>query len=154
MSSVSVPDVDHPERVSLELDRVVGHLRRHDLGRGDLAREEGIPEELADGEVAVHLVDRPGGGHHLGAEPLGELGGPEPVVPVAVGDEDVRQVLPGGLDPVADSRGLGDRHRRVDEDGVPVAGDQGDRERGEHALVAVRHEVVTSWGTGSATKTS
>ena len=69
----------------------------------------------------MHVFDCPGGVHHLGAEPLGELGGPEPVVPVAVGDEDVRQVLPGGLDPVAD-----DVDRLVPPEFVEALGLSGD----------------------------
>jgi hypothetical protein len=65
----------------------------------------------------VHLRDRARGGDDTGAEPFGEQPGGEPVIAVAVGDEDVSQVpaLPG--DPVAERTRLVRREWRK-----PLAG--------------------------------
>ena len=51
-----------------------------------------VPEQRPRGDVAVHLRDRAGAGDDAGPEPLRQQPGGEPVVAVAVGDEDVGQV--------------------------------------------------------------
>jgi hypothetical protein len=51
----------------------------------------------------------------------------EPVIAVAVGDVDGRQVLSGGGDPAGQRVCLADGQERVDEDGVLLPGDEGRR---------------------------
>jgi hypothetical protein len=61
----------------------------------------------------VHLRDRSGGRDDACAEALGQQVGGEPVIPVAVGDEDVGEVPILRGDPVAERARLIGRERRV-----------------------------------------
>jgi hypothetical protein len=68
------------------------------------------------------------------------------VVAVPVRDEDVLERLTTCLDPVDDARGLIDCHRRVDQDSVPLARDQGRGNVLKHLTLAIWRDLRTVEG--------
>jgi hypothetical protein len=94
-----VPDFDDDEVMTLQSEAVVGYWGCGDRGRRDLPGISLVPHELAAGRVVVHLLDGAGRGDDRRVEPIGEDTGGEPVIPVAVGGDDMGHVLPAGLDP-------------------------------------------------------
>ena len=98
---VGVPDLDDDEVVAFEREPVVRHRHRGHRGGRD-AGVDLVPDERPRSDVAVHLRDRALGRDDACAEPLRQQAGVEPVVAVAVGDEDVGQVAVLARDPVAE----------------------------------------------------
>jgi hypothetical protein len=121
--AVGVADLDDHEVVSLEREAVV---RRAD--GGDRRRRDPVvhlvPEQRPRCDAAAHLGDRAFARDDAGAEPLRQQARREPVVAVAVGDEDVRQVPAVGGDPVAEHASLVRRHARIGQHRIPRAVDQ------------------------------
>ena len=84
----------------------------------------------------------PARGDDAGPEPLGQQAGGEPVIAVAVGDEDVGEVPALAGDPVAERARLLDRHPRVGQHRVLAPVDQRAGHRGEQPRLAVGKEPV------------
>jgi hypothetical protein len=72
-----------------------------------------VPEQRPQSDVGVHLRDRARRGDNACLEPLRQQSGGEPVIAVAVGDEDVSDVPALSGDPVAERTRLICRHRGV-----------------------------------------
>jgi len=68
------------------------------------ARVDLVPDERPGSDVPVHLLDRALGSYDACPEPLCQQVSVEPVVAVAVGDEDVGQVAVLARDPAAQRR--------------------------------------------------
>jgi hypothetical protein len=68
------------------------------------------------------------------------------MVAVAVGDIDRCQVLAARLDPIHQGVRLLDRDESVDQDGVPLAVDEGRRYRRPHLLFRARGQVAGDSG--------
>ena len=149
--AVGVADLDDHEVVPFEREAVVRHRHRGDRRRRD-ARVHLVPEQRPPSDVGVHLRDRPRRGDDACPEPFGQQPGGEPVIAVAVGDEDVGEVPALAGDPVAERARLICRHPGVGQHRVLAPVDQRAGLRGEQLRLAVRQEP--SWGGGSLTKTS
>lgn len=104
-----------------------------EMGWLDWIRSSGVERGLDPAEPAVGLrVPEAGPGHDDAGN--GERPGPgeaiedhaqaESLITVAMRDEDSRQVLPAGGDPVAEAARLGGGHQRVDQDCVPLGKDE------------------------------
>jgi hypothetical protein len=119
-----VADFDNVEWVAFQLYAIV--LRGHggDVGLGDLAREELVPQCFPHRHIGVHLLDGAGGGDDLGAEPVGEHACGEPMITVSMGNEDMGEVLVAGLDLVAHGSALRGRKGRVNQNGGMVTVNQ------------------------------
>ena len=115
---VPVPDVHHQQVVTLDREPVVRDSDRGDRRRRDQPRVQLVPQQPPCCHVAVHLRDRRGCGDDTGTKSLGQHPSGEPVVPVAVCDEDVRHVPALAGDPVAEHARLIRRHPGVREDRV------------------------------------
>jgi hypothetical protein len=97
-----VPDFDDDEVMTLEGEAVVGNNGRGDGRWRNVPGISRVPHGLPTNHVVVHLLDRAGRGDDRRVKPVGEDAGGEPVIPVAMGGDDMGQVLPAGLDPVTD----------------------------------------------------
>jgi hypothetical protein len=69
--SIAVTDLDDDELVTLQDEVVVRHGHCGDRGRRDLPGPEPVPENLSNGHVKAHLLNR-ARRHDLCAEPLGQ----------------------------------------------------------------------------------
>ena len=116
---VGVADLDHHQVVALEREPVVRDRHRGDRRRRD-PRVQLVPQQRARRHAAVHLRDRARGGDDTRPEPFGQQPGGEPVIAVAVGDEDVGEVPALGGDPVAERARLVFGHPGVGEHRVLV----------------------------------
>ena len=85
---VAVADLDNHEIVSFEGQTVAWDRHRYDRRRRNPSVHF-VPENWASSDVGVHLRDRSRGSDNTGPEPLCQESGGEPVIAVAVGDEDV-----------------------------------------------------------------
>ena len=140
--AVGVTGLDDHEVVSFEREAVAGDCHRGD-GRGrDQPRVQLVPQHRPRGGARPHLPDRARGGDDTGPEPVGQQPGGEPVIAVAVGDEDVRQVPALALDPVADRTRLFGRQPRVRQHRLLAAVDQRAGLRGEPLRLSVRQQAV------------
>ena len=133
--------LDDHEVVALEREPVVGHRHGRDRRRRD-PRIDLVPQHRSRGDAGVHLGDRPRRGDDARPEPLGQHPGGEPVIAMAVGDEDVGDVAPLRGDPVADQVRLVRCQRRVGQHCVLAAVDQRARLGREPLRLAVRQDAV------------
>ena len=107
-----------------------------------MSRVHLVPEQRPRGDVGVHLRDRSRRGDDACPEALGQQPGGEPVIAVAVGDEDVGEVAALRGDPVAEHTRLVGRHRGVGQHRVLAAVDQRARLGREPLRLAVRQDAV------------
>ena len=101
-----------------------------------------VPEQRPRGDAAVHLRDRSRGGDDTSPEPFCQQPGGEPVIAVAVGDEDVGQVPALGGDPVAERTRLICRHPGVRQHRILAPVDQRAGLGREPLRLPVRKETV------------
>ncbi len=142
---VAVPDFHHDQVTPFELDHLALELLGDHEAVRDLARKAHAPEVRDERwrGLLVHAFHHRGRGDRTGrGETLQERSDAKAMVTVAVGDIDCCQVLAVRFDPLHQGARLLDGEQGVDEDGVPLAGDEGRRYRRPHPLLRARRRVA------------
>src|SRR5262245_23837850 len=89
----------------------------------------------------MHARDRSRSGHNAGPEPFRQQGGGEPVIAVAVRNEDVRDPTTLSSDPVAERTRLIRRERGIREHRILAPEDQRTRDRRASLRLSIRKET-------------
>jgi hypothetical protein len=141
---IGVPEFHRDQVMSLQLDRVIGKR----VGEDEIVRKLAGEEPVQQGEnlrrrALPHLLDHRGQGERsrLG-KALEDHAQAEPVIAVAVGDVDRRQILAMSGNPVGEVTRLVGGQQRVYEDGILLAGDERRRYRRPQPLLSAGRRVV------------
>src|SRR5262249_11269142 len=138
---VAVADLHKHEVVSFEREAVVRDRHRRD-GRWRDPWVHLVPKKRTPGDGGLHLRDRARGGDDAGPESFCQQSGGEPVIAVAVGDEDVGQLPMLAGDPVAERSRLIRRERGVRQHRILAPIDQRARDGRAPLRLAVRKDAV------------
>jgi hypothetical protein len=142
---VCMPDFHHDQVAPFELDHLALELLGDHEPVRDLARKQRAPEvrDVRWRGLLLHEFHHRGRGDRTGiGETLQERSDAKEMVAVAVGDIDRGQVFAVCFDPLYQGVRLLDGHQRVDEDGVPLAGDEGRRYRRPQPLLRAWRQVA------------
>lgn len=103
-----------------------------------------VPHDRSRSVVRVHLLDSSRARDNSSTESFRQQSGGEPVVPVAMGDEDVGEVPVFRGDPVTECIRLIGRESGISENRIPTSGHEGARDWRELLSLAVR-QLTGGW---------